>query len=137
MPTGRNLQLLPFCLSAGSGLTSADFSTKTNPKVGHLQDIVTCLLPPQDSSLRLAPLLRWLGITLVVLLTLQIGVVLSAADWSDEIYQQLLIERLVNQVPDGICRSAAHAHLIAVGPPSNRSSADPDRWSARCRHCWP
>jgi len=55
----------------------------------------------QESSPRLAPLLRWLGLTLVVLLALQIGVVLSAADWSDEIYQQLLIERLVNQVPMG------------------------------------
>ena len=56
---------------------------------------------PSDSSLRLAPLLRWLGITLVLLLALQIGVVLSAADWSDALYQQLLIERLVTQTPMG------------------------------------
>ena len=54
-----------------------------------------------DSSLRLSPLLRWLGITLVLLLALQIGVVLSAADWSDGIYTQLLIERLVSQTPMG------------------------------------
>ena len=45
--------------------------------------------------------MRWLGITLVILLVLQIGVVLSAADWSDSIYQQLLIERLVSQTPMG------------------------------------
>lgn len=57
--------------------------------------------PSQDSSLRAAPLLRWLGITLVLLLALQIGVVLSAADWSDGVFQQLLIERLVSQAPMG------------------------------------
>ena len=55
----------------------------------------------QESSPRLAPLLRWLGLTLVLLLALQLGVVLSAADWSDEVYQQLLIERLVSQAPMG------------------------------------
>ena len=53
------------------------------------------------TSFRLAHLLRWLGITLVLLLALQIGVVLSAADWSDGVFQQLLIERLVNQTPMG------------------------------------
>ncbi len=57
--------------------------------------------PSQDSSLRAAPLLRWLGITLVLLLALQIGVVLSAADWSNGVFQQLMIERLVSQAPMG------------------------------------
>ena len=57
--------------------------------------------PSQDSSLRAAPLLRWLGITLVLLLALQIGVVLSAAEWSDGVFQQLLIERLVSLAPMG------------------------------------
>ena len=57
--------------------------------------------PSQESSLRAAPLLRWLGITLVLLLALQIGVVLSAAEWSDGVFQQLLIERLVSQAPMG------------------------------------
>ena len=37
----------------------------------------------------------------MLLLALQIGVVLSAADWSDGVFQQLLIERLVNQTPMG------------------------------------
>ena len=57
--------------------------------------------PSQDPGLRAAPLLRWLGITLVLLLALQIGVVLSAAEWSNEVFQQLLIERLVSQAPMG------------------------------------
>ncbi|QNG27676.1 hypothetical protein H0O21_03520 [Synechococcus sp. HK01-R] len=54
-----------------------------------------------SSNLRLAPVLRWLGLTLVVLLALQISVVLSGADWSEPAFQQLLIERLVSQAPMG------------------------------------
>jgi uncharacterized protein involved in exopolysaccharide biosynthesis len=46
--------------------------------------------------------LRWLGLTLVVLLVLQLVVILSAADWSDATFQQVLIERLVNQAPMGL-----------------------------------
>jgi|TARA_B100001093_G_scaffold519039_1_gene606123 hypothetical protein len=45
--------------------------------------------------------LRWLGITLVVLLGLQMAVLLSAADWADGVFKQLLIERLVSQAPMG------------------------------------
>jgi hypothetical protein len=43
-----------------------------------------------------------LGITLVALLALQMAVLLSAADWADGIFKQLLIERLVNQAPMGL-----------------------------------
>jgi len=50
----------------------------------------------------LAPVLRWLGLTLVVLLVLQLVVIVSAADWSDSTFQQVLIERLVNQAPMGL-----------------------------------
>jgi len=46
--------------------------------------------------------LRWLGLTLVVLLVLQLVVIVSAADWSDSTFQQVLIERLVNQAPMGL-----------------------------------
>jgi uncharacterized protein involved in exopolysaccharide biosynthesis len=46
--------------------------------------------------------LRWLGLTLVVLLVLQMVVIVSAADWSDSTFQQVLIERLVNQAPMGL-----------------------------------
>ena len=48
---------------------------------------------------RLGHLLRWLGLTLVVLLGLQLLVLLAAWNWSDEAYRQLLIDRLVTQSP--------------------------------------
>ena len=47
-------------------------------------------------------MLRWLGLTLVVLLVLQLVVIVSAADWSDSTFQQVLIERWVNQAPMGL-----------------------------------
>ncbi len=47
-------------------------------------------------------MLRWLGFTLVLLLLLQLVVIVSAADWSDSTFQQVLIERLVNQAPMGL-----------------------------------
>lgn len=52
-----------------------------------------------SSNLRLASVLRWLGITLVVLLVLQLFVILGAAEWNEPAFQQVLIERLVNQSP--------------------------------------
>ncbi|MEJ6585765.1 MAG: HpsJ family protein [Synechococcus sp. ArSW.bin.68] len=58
--------------------------------------------PSGSQSLRLSFVLRWLGITLVALLALQMAVLLSAADWADGIFKQLLIERLVNQAPMGL-----------------------------------
>ena len=58
--------------------------------------------PSGSQSLRLSFVLRWLGITLVVLLALQMAVLLSAADWADGVFKQLLIERLVNQAPMGL-----------------------------------
>jgi len=63
---------------------------------------VSASAPGSSSSLRLAPVLRWLGLTLVVLLVLQMVVIVSAADWSDSTFQQVLIERLVNQAPMGL-----------------------------------
>ncbi len=57
--------------------------------------------PSGSQSLRLSFVLRWLGITLVVLLALQMAVLLSAADWADGVFKQLLIERLVSQTPMG------------------------------------
>lgn len=81
---------------------------------------------PTDSSLRLSPLMRWLGITLVILLVLQIGVVLSAADWSDSIYQQLLIERLVSQTPMGFV--GLLLMLISSRLDHPRTARTPIRW---------
>ncbi|MCT0224280.1 HpsJ family protein [Synechococcus sp. CS-1328] len=48
---------------------------------------------------RLGFLLRWLGITLVVLLLLQLAVLLPLWNWAEEGYRQLFVDRLVTQSP--------------------------------------
>ena len=48
---------------------------------------------------RLGHLLRWLGLTLVVLLVLQLLVLLGSWNWAEEGYRQLLMDRLVSQSP--------------------------------------
>lgn len=50
-------------------------------------------------SSRFSPLLRWIGITLVVLLLLQMGALVSLWDWSQEPFRQLVVDRLINQSP--------------------------------------
>jgi len=52
-----------------------------------------------SSSSRFSPLLRWIGITLVVLLLLQLLSVLTLWDWGSEAFRQLVVERLVQQSP--------------------------------------
>jgi hypothetical protein len=52
-----------------------------------------------SSSGRFSPLLRWIGITLVVLLLLQMLAVLGRWDWSSEAFRQLVVERLIQQAP--------------------------------------
>jgi len=52
-----------------------------------------------SSSSRFSPLLRWIGITLVVLLALQVLSVLLLGDWGSEAFRQLLVERLIQQSP--------------------------------------
>jgi type VI protein secretion system component VasK len=51
------------------------------------------------STGRLAPVLRWIGITFVVLLALQLLVLLSGWSWSEDSYRQLLVQVLVSQSP--------------------------------------
>jgi hypothetical protein len=51
------------------------------------------------SSDRFSPLLRWIGITLVVLTVLQILAVLALWDWQAEPYRQLVVERLIKESP--------------------------------------
>ncbi|MEI6032292.1 MAG: HpsJ family protein [Synechococcaceae cyanobacterium ELA739] len=51
------------------------------------------------SPSRFSPLLRWMGITLVALLLLQMLAVLTLWDWSQEPFRQLVVERLINQAP--------------------------------------
>lgn len=50
-------------------------------------------------SPRFSPLLRWMGITLVALLVLQLVAVLTLWDWNAEPFRQLVVERLINQSP--------------------------------------
>jgi hypothetical protein len=52
-----------------------------------------------SSSGRFSPLLRWIGLTLVVLLLLQLLSVLSLWDWGNEAFRQLVVERLIQQAP--------------------------------------
>ncbi|MCP9825077.1 HpsJ family protein [Synechococcus sp. EJ6-Ellesmere] len=51
------------------------------------------------STSRLGYLLRWLGLTLVVLLGLQLAAVVSAWSWQEEAFRQMVIERLITQSP--------------------------------------
>jgi hypothetical protein len=52
-----------------------------------------------SSSSRFSPLLRWMGITLVVLLVLQVLGALTLWQWEEESFRQLVVERLINQSP--------------------------------------
>lgn len=52
-----------------------------------------------SSVSRFSPLLRWMGITLVVLTALQLTAVLALWDWAEEPFRQLVVERLINQAP--------------------------------------
>ena len=51
------------------------------------------------TSGRFGTLLRWLGLTLVVLLVLQLLAVLSVSNWGEESFRQLLATTLVTQSP--------------------------------------
>jgi len=51
------------------------------------------------SSVRFSPLFRWLGLTLVILLGLQMLAVLSLGSWGEEPFRQLVVERFVSQAP--------------------------------------
>jgi hypothetical protein len=51
------------------------------------------------SASRFSPLLRWMGITLVVLLLLQMLGVVILWDWNEESFRQLVVERLITQSP--------------------------------------
>ncbi|MFN7900311.1 MAG: HpsJ family protein [Synechococcaceae cyanobacterium] len=55
-----------------------------------------------DSGSKFSPLLRWMGITLVVILLLQVLAVLTIGQWQEESFRQLLVERLIAQSPMGL-----------------------------------
>jgi hypothetical protein len=68
---------------------------------------------------RLSQMLRWLGLTLVVLLLLQLLTLLVVWNWSDEGFRQLLVDRLVTQSPMalvGLLLMAITDRLERVGP---------------------
>ena len=50
---------------------------------------------------RLAPLLRWLGLTMVVILLLQLAAVLVGVDWSDDTPRPQVTSPLVALAPLG------------------------------------
>ena len=52
-------------------------------------------------SSRLAPLLRWLGLTMVVILLLQLAAVLVGVDWSDDTTRPQVTGPLVALAPLG------------------------------------
>ncbi len=68
---------------------------------------------------RLAPLLRWLGLTLVLLFGLQLLVLLASWNWSLEPFRQLVGDRLVGDAPMalvGLLLMLFGARLDQVGP---------------------
>lgn len=52
-----------------------------------------------ETSGRLAPVLRWIGLTLVVLLALQFLVLISGWNWAEDNFRQLFVQVLVSQSP--------------------------------------
>jgi len=77
---------------------------------------------------RLAPLLRWLGLTLVVLFGLQLLVLLASWNWALEPFRQVVVERLVGDAPMalvGLLLMLFGARLDQVGP-----DRTPLRWLA-------
>lgn len=77
-------------------------------------------IPVPSSTLgRPVPLLRWLGLTLVVLFGLQLLVLLASWNWSLEPFRQVVVERLVGDAPMalvGLLLMLIGARLDQVGP---------------------
>lgn len=80
------------------------------------------------TSGRLGHLLRWLGLTLVVLLGLQLLVLLPSWNWGDEAYRQLLIDRLVTQSPMALVGLLLMLFGIRLDSPSDHRT--PLAWLA-------
>lgn len=64
-------------------------------KVSPLRSVEVAIAAPD----RFSPILRWIGITLVVLTLLQMLAVLALWDWQAEPFRQLLVERLIKESP--------------------------------------
>ncbi len=71
---------------------------------------------------RLGDLLRWIGLTLVVLLGLQLLVLLTGFNWSDEAYRQLVVQVLVTQAPMALVGLLLMLVGGRIDQPSGRTS---------------
>ncbi|MFM7548228.1 MAG: HpsJ family protein [Cyanobacteriota bacterium] len=69
------------------------------------------------STGRLGHLLRWLGLTLVVLLGVQVLALLAVWNWDEEAYRQLLIDRLVSQSPMALVGLILMCYGIRIDKP--------------------
>ncbi len=78
---------------------------------------------------RFSPLLRWMGITLVVLLLLQMLSVLILWDWGSEPFRQLVVERLVSQAPMALVGLVLMYLSSRVEDPSGSQARTPLHWS--------
>ena len=76
---------------------------------------------------RFPSLLRWLGITLVVLLALQLLAVLSVNGWGEESFRQLLSSTLITQSPMALVGMLLM--LLGARLEDPRSGPTPLRWT--------
>ncbi len=91
MPTGPNPRFRACCFNRAANWEAC----VSTPKVTRFRHLAV-----SSASLgRFSVLLRWLGLTLVLLLGLQLLALLAVNGWDDESFKQLLVERLVNQAP--------------------------------------
>ncbi|MFM7360973.1 MAG: HpsJ family protein [Cyanobium sp.] len=80
-------------------------------------------------SSRFSPLLRWMGITLVLLLLLQMLSVLILWDWGAEPFRQLVVERLINQAPMALVGLVLMVLSARLEDPSGSESRTPLLWT--------
>ena len=83
------------------------------------------------SSGRFAHLLRWIGITLVVLLGLQLLVLVASWNWGLEPFRQLLVDRLVSESPMallGLILMLFGARLDGAPSEQPAASRSPIQW---------
>ncbi len=89
--------------------------------------VLACVTASSNS--RFSPLLRWMGITLVVLLVLQLLSVLVLWDWGSEPFRQLVVERLVSQAPMALIGLLLMYVSSRVEDPSGAEARTPLLWT--------
>ena len=92
---------------------------------GHLEPARVTASPTTQFS----PLLRWMGITLVVLLLLQLLSVLVLWDWGSEPFRQLVVERLISQAPMALIGLLLMYVSSRVEDPTGSQPRTPLLWS--------